>query len=226
MTLDKLINGMKDYANAALNTVSNSATLDALFNSMNPAPAWYTQARKDALMAAGELLRQNRIGDGPDSANYQTAINKVFSDSKAAGDKDDVTLDKIIKGMKDYANAALNTVSNSKTYNELMDSLNKMPKWFTQERKDRIIKIGELSKKYNLNPEVTEKEIKPLLEKAFKASKDAGEKDDVTFDKLMKVHEDYLDSKAPLSTTAIAVGATAGVATLGTIGYFFMLKPV
>jgi hypothetical protein len=106
VTFDKIIKAGTDYANSYTAPITNSATLQALFNVINPdpKPAWYTTERANALKKLGDLVKEK--GGGPDNKGYQDALNKAFTDSKAKGDKDDITLDKVIKAGTDYLNSS------------------------------------------------------------------------------------------------------------------------
>ena len=102
-TFNKVLDEQIKYINN-YSLITNSATLQALFNVINPdpKPAWFTTERANALKKVGDLSREKGIGH--DNKGYQDAINKAFTDSKAAGDKDDVTFDKVIKAGTDYLN--------------------------------------------------------------------------------------------------------------------------
>lgn len=120
VTIDKVLTAQMNYINNYTTPPTNSATLTALFNVINPdpKPAWFTTQRADALKKLGDLAREK--GGGPDNKGYQDAISKAFSDSKAAGDKDDITLDKVIKAANDYLNKSTSTPStNSSTSSNL-----------------------------------------------------------------------------------------------------------
>ena len=111
--IDKISTANLNYINNYVVPASNSATLIALFNVINPVPgpAWYTTARKDAVKQFGDLAKTK--GGALDNKGYDDVINKAFTDSKAAGDKDDVTLDKVIKAGTDYLNKSSSSSSSS-----------------------------------------------------------------------------------------------------------------
>jgi hypothetical protein len=216
--------------------ITNSATVQALLNVINsdPKPAWFTTERVNALKKLGDLS----ILKGNDT-NYQLgslkAINDAFTASKAAGEKDDITFDKIIKVGIDYAN---NYVPNSATPDALLKSTGTIPPpaWYTPERDAATkklgelttLKIGKLSPDSDLKREIILK-LQDISIKAFTASKAAGDKDDVTFDKIMKAGTEYLNSiKTPSesSNLPLYIGAgVGGVVVLGTIGYFMFSTP-
>ena len=118
-TLNKVLNEQITYANTLLtNTLSFSAFI--ILVQANPKPVWYT-AEREAASKKLEELAGVKAGPMSDSriefvSKFLDVQKKAFDDSKAKGDKDDITFDKINRASTDYLNN-INTATSSESSN-------------------------------------------------------------------------------------------------------------
>lgn len=119
---------------------------------------------------------------------------------------------------------------NSSTIDSLLQSVS-TPSWFTIERHSALIKNTALFNSKKDNTTIIAPYNK-LLSDTFNASKGAGDKDDITFDKLMAAESRYLNSFSSSNTPAaidtstnigniinyIAIGT--GILIIGGIAYY------
>ena len=94
-------------------SIPNSATIDALLESVNT-PDWFTPVRHTTLINSKVLYNSKKI-DPVVKISYDTLLSNIFSESKAAGEKDDVTFDKLMVAKTKYLNSFDVSLSSTNT---------------------------------------------------------------------------------------------------------------
>jgi hypothetical protein len=237
ITLDKLSIATSN------NYIPNSTTLvelrnvehDILAPTPGSPPTWMINIATKMRLVKDTGV--SKFGNNNPPASVIADLDKltmdIFTASKALGERDDITIDKVSTAQLNYINNYTTPPTNSATLDALFKSTRTIPPpaWYTPERDAAQKKLDELAGLIPMTDSKREIILKytDILNKAFTDSKAAGDKDDVTFDKLTKVGKDYLNksTSTPSSNSSTSsnlplyIGAgVGGVVVLGTIGYF------
>lgn len=94
-------------------SIPNSSTIDALLQSVNT-PEWFSPMRHTTLINNKALYNSKKI-DPVLTISYGTLLSNTFNESKAAGDKDDVTFDKLMVAQTKYLNSFDASLSSANT---------------------------------------------------------------------------------------------------------------
>jgi len=89
--------------------IPNSKTIDSLLESINT-PEWFTPARH-ATYINNKTLYNSKKGNALLTLPYNTLTMNTFNSSKAAGDKDDITFDKLMAAQTKYLSSFDNNSS-------------------------------------------------------------------------------------------------------------------